>query len=80
MAQSLFSNVPAYCLSLFGTDNKFDTKDVLQQWNFMKEETKRFRITILCFSFNSDTRLLKAMRINSSLPITSNEILSWSST
>lgn len=80
MAQPLSYNIPAYCLSLFSTDNKFDTKNVLERWNFMKEEAKKFGITIAGFSSDDDTRLLKAMRLNNSLPITSNEIFPWSST
>jgi len=31
MAQLLSCNVPAFCLSLFNTDNKFDAKDILEQ-------------------------------------------------
>lgn len=63
MAQSLSCNVPAYCLSLFSTDNKFDAKDVLERWSFMKKEAKKFGITIAGFSSDGDTRLLKAILI-----------------
>lgn len=78
MAQSLSCNVPAYCLSLFSTDNKFDAKDILEQWTFMKKEAKKFGITIADFSSHGDTRFLKAMRLNNCLPIISNQIFSWS--
>ncbi|KYN21936.1 hypothetical protein ALC57_05674, partial [Trachymyrmex cornetzi] len=77
MAQSLSCNVLAYCLSLFSTDNKFDATDVLDRWSFMKKEAKKFDITIAGFSSNGDTRLLRAMRLNNCLPITSNQIFSW---
>jgi len=41
MAQSLSCNLPAFCLSLFSTDNKFDAKDILERWSFMKKEAKK---------------------------------------
>jgi len=78
MAQSLSCNVPAFCLSLFSTDNKFDAKDILERWSFMKKEATKFGIIIAGFSSDGDTRLLKAMRLNNCLPITSNQIFSWS--
>jgi len=44
----------------------------------MKKEAKKFDVIIASFSFDGDTRLLKAMRLNNCLPITSNQIFSWS--
>jgi len=44
----------------------------------MKKEAKKFDIIIAGFSFDGDTRLLKAMHLNNCLPITSNRIFPWS--
>lgn len=44
----------------------------------MKKEAKKIDITIASFSFDGDTRLLKAMRLNNCLKIISNQIFSWS--
>ncbi|KAL0100980.1 hypothetical protein PUN28_019401 [Cardiocondyla obscurior] len=74
MAQSLSCNVPAYCLSLFSTDNKFNAKNVLDRWTYLKKEAKKFGIIIAGFSSDGDTRLLKAMRLNNYLPIESNQV------
>lgn len=80
MAQSLSCNVPAYCLSLFSTDNKFDANDILERWTFIKKEARKFGITIVGFSSDGDTRLLKGMRLNNCLPISSDQTFPWSKT
>lgn len=80
MAQSLSRNVPAYCLSTFSTDNKFEVKDVLKRWNFMKKEAKKLGITIAGFSSDGDTRLLKGMRLNNCLPLIKSQKFLWSET
>jgi hypothetical protein len=49
MAQSLSCNVPAFCLSLFSTDNKFDAKDVLEWWSFIKKEAKNLVLLLQVF-------------------------------
>jgi len=45
---------------------------------FYEKEAKKFGIIIVSFSSDGDTRLLKAMRFNNCLPITNNQIFSWS--
>ena len=67
MAQPLASHVPPFCLCLFGTNNKFDTKAVLYRWKYIIEECSRRNIHVLCFSSDGDSRLLNAMRISSQL-------------
>jgi len=45
---------------------------------FYKKKSKKVCIIIADFSSDGDTRLLKAMRLNNCLPITSNQIFPWS--
>lgn len=68
MAQPLSKTAPAYCLAIFGTDNKFNANDVNLRWQNMKENAKQRGITVLGFSSDGDCRLLKAMRQNAKLP------------
>lgn len=41
MAQPLVENAPPFMLQLFGTDNKFRSRDVLQRWKFTSAELER---------------------------------------
>ena len=47
MMQPLQEKAPPYCLCLYGTDNKFTSKDVMQRWNFLLQEAAKYDITIL---------------------------------
>nr|CAI5842637.1 unnamed protein product [Callosobruchus analis] len=67
-AQPASFNAPAYCLSIFGTDNKFTSYDVLSRWEQLKMRALKYGIKVIGFSSDGDTRLLKAMCINSGLP------------
>jgi len=64
MAKPLHENAPTFCLSIFGTNNKFNHKDVINRWNTMEKMAEDFGIKILGYSSDGDTRLLKAMQIN----------------
>ncbi|CAG9820579.1 unnamed protein product [Phaedon cochleariae] len=68
MAQPLSKSAPPFCLVIFGTDNKFDSNDVTKRWEHIKENLRRRGITVLGFSSDGDTRLLKTMRQHASLP------------
>lgn len=68
MAQPLDVNSPSFCLSVFGTDNKFFYKDVLLRWKKLQELADEYGIKILGFSADGDTRLLKAMKLSAGLP------------
>lgn len=50
MAQPLKKNTPAFCLCIFGTDNRFDTQDVLNRWHFMKKGAAVHGICIIGFA------------------------------
>lgn len=38
---------PAFPLCLFGTDNKFTSKDVLNRWTYIAQELKKVGVNIL---------------------------------
>lgn len=69
MAQPLKENIPPFCLSIFGTDNKFLASDVLKRWSYIKEELEKLNIKILGISSDGDSRLLKSMKISSQLGV-----------
>lgn len=77
MAQPLSNNCPSFCISVFGTDNKFTYSDVLSRWEKMKTLAQKNGIEILGFSSDGDTRLLKCMRLNSQLPVSSEDKCDW---
>lgn len=68
MAQPLDSKTPAFCLAVFGTDNKFTNLDVSQRWHKMRELASANNIELLGFSSDGDTRLLKAMKTELRFP------------
>ncbi|XP_026285684.1 uncharacterized protein LOC113211514 isoform X1 [Frankliniella occidentalis] len=61
MAQPLQNKAPAFCLSLFGTDNKFSHTDVHKRWYFIKKELAKFGVEVVNFASDGDPKLLKAM-------------------
>lgn len=69
MAQPLVDNTPAFCLTIFGSDNRFLSDDVLKRWAFIEELAKCEGIIIEGFASDGDTRCLKAMKITADLPI-----------
>lgn len=84
MAQPIAEHSAPFCLSLFGTDNKFTSQDVIKRWKFILKELVTFGITVLGFSSDGDSRLLKAMRTETHLGISqvcsnsnSKLILNW---
>lgn len=54
MAQPLDENIPPFVLQMYGTNNKFDTHDVIRRWNSTKTELEKYVImNQQCnFSFN----------------------------
>nr|CAI5852727.1 unnamed protein product [Callosobruchus analis] len=71
MVQPIKYSVPAYCLSVFATDNKFKAEDVTKRWSYIRQKFLDLGVTVLGFSSDGDTRYLKAMRISSELPLSS---------
>lgn len=42
MAQPIAKNVPAFVLQLFGSDNRFTTRNVLLRWQHTRAELERY--------------------------------------
>lgn len=77
-AQPVSYDAPAYCISVFGTDNKFTADEVRQRWKYIKQTASKFGIAILFgFSSDGDSRLLKAMRVNSAIPTSVKSNWEW---
>ena len=67
VAQPLSSNAPPFVLACLGTDNKFTAKHVLQRWNYLYHECAKQGITVLNFSGDGDSRIMKSIRVSTSL-------------
>lgn len=61
MAQPI-ADVPAFCLMIFGSDNRDTTCDVLNRWMHIVSELKKIGITVLTLSSDSDPKYNAAMR------------------
>jgi len=65
MAKPLNDTAAPFCLSIFGTYNRFSNEDVINKWEFMKTVASEQGIEILGFSSDGDSRLPKAMLLQS---------------
>ena len=73
MAQPLASNIPPFCLSCIGTDQKFTAQHVLQRWQYIYSQCTERGITVASFGGDGDSRIMKAMRVSVSLSISSDD-------
>jgi len=64
MAQPVINTNHSFCVSIFGTDNRFKCDDVIKRWQKMKQLADIEGIHIVGFSSDGDTRLLEAMEIS----------------
>jgi len=62
MAQPLSSGDAPFCLSIFGTNNRFKSSDVLKRWTWMSAEAAKEGIRIAGFAADGDPKLMAAMR------------------
>lgn len=62
MAQPLVKGIPAFCLSIFGSDGTFTSEDVHRRWKYIIVELKKKNIEVVNISTDSDPRLNSAMR------------------
>jgi len=73
IVMALAEKTPPFCMSIFGTDNRFTYTDVISRWNIINDMALKAGIQILGYSSDEDTRLLKLMQIQAnkkdSLPI-----------
>ena len=75
MAQPLSRNTPPFCLSCMGTDNKFTAEEVLKRWKYIAAECANRGMHVVSFGGDGDSRLMKAMRISTSLSTPAQEPL-----
>ncbi|KAK3925541.1 MYG1 protein [Frankliniella fusca] len=61
MAQPLQAGASSFCLSLFGTDNRFKSGHVFKRWKFLSDELSKVGITVECYASDGDPKLLGAM-------------------
>lgn len=61
MAQPI-GNAPPFCLLVFGSNNTYTTKDVINRWNYITLQLKKIGIDTLTFASDSDPRYNSAMR------------------
>ena len=59
---SYSSNAAPYLLSVYGTDNKYKSIEVLSRWHYIHQQFKANGIRIVGFSTDCDSRYLQAMR------------------
>lgn len=68
MCKPMAIGSPSYCLTAFGTNNRFTATDVLRRFKFMKAELNAEGIKTAGISSDGDPKLLQAMRIQLQLP------------
>lgn len=66
MAQPI-ANVPAFCLMVFGSDNKYTGEDVANRWDNITKQLAKVNVKVLTISSDSDPKYNKAMRLLSKL-------------
>ena len=54
MVQPIAEHTGPFSLSLFGTNNKFTSEDIIARWKFIFKELAKFRINLLRFSLDGD--------------------------
>lgn len=74
MTQPLAINVPAFCLLAYGTDKRYNTTDVSNQWKHISQELASLGIKDLTMSSDSDPKYNGAMRYHSKLGMPSDFI------
>lgn len=63
MAQPIQQGAASFCISVFGTDNRFTANDVRKRVALIKKKLNDSGIKVLGLSSDGDTRLLKFMRL-----------------
>lgn len=58
---------PPFCLLIYGTDNKYDAKNVYTRWQYITNELNKVGIDVMCWSADSDPRNNAAMKMISKL-------------
>lgn len=72
MAQPL-GDAPAFCLMVFGSDNRYYAEHVAKRWIYVTKKLSEFGIGVLVFSSDSDPKYNSAKRKISEIGNESNE-------
>lgn len=62
MAQPMVTGVPAFCLVIFGTNNKYTSNDVMNRWKHIVNELEKKNITVVSIGSDSDPKYNTTMR------------------
>lgn len=73
MAQPL-GNTPPFCILLFGSDNRYTSRDTANRWISITNELKRVGIGVVTISSDSDPKYNAAMRKNANLGSDSSQL------
>lgn len=60
-------SAPAFCLLIFGSDNRFSAQLVANRWKFITSQLMNLGIMVISIASDSDPRFNSAMRQNSAL-------------
>lgn len=61
MAQSPMRGIPAFCLLLYGTNEKYTAVQVTKMWNYISEELRKVGIIVLTISSDSAAKFNSVM-------------------
>lgn len=75
MVQPLKNKAQPFCLTIFGTDNKFSHINVMDRWKYIIENLENVGISVMGFSSDGDAKLLKAMKVKTELGCSSEKNL-----
>ncbi|KAK4887007.1 hypothetical protein RN001_003278 [Aquatica leii] len=76
IAQPLKDKAPPLLLTAFGTDNKFNSEQVMKRWKFIKQAAEQQGVEVLGYASDGDPRCLKAMKLWTHLPSSDTNIYS----
>lgn len=68
-------NAPAFCLLVYGSDNKYTSADVSKRWEYITMQLAKIEIKVLTISSDSDPKYNAAMRKLSKLGFKTN--INW---
>ena len=77
VAQCISPVVPSFCLGCMGTNNSFCYTDVLKRWRHIYIQCQNWKITVVSFGADGDTRVLRAMKISTRFKVSGNDKSSY---
>lgn len=77
MVQPIEKKAPAFCLLLFGSNNRYSSSDVARRWSYIAFQLAKLNIKVLSISSDSDPKYNAAMCRLSNLGCESNDFPDW---